>query len=393
MLFHVSRQIKISLKTTRLNREDTEKKIKRVLARMKELKISQQRKFDQLSEFQSKKIQEILDKLVVHFRSEDTEKRFRDWSTYSEAPQAKETWQETKREVLKCISERTQRFVQLWEDDEHEFAKAQKSIFNYCSEKYFIMEEEIRKVEEGLFSEDDEEEDPKDEDIAPSKSFSPAKSRKQCKETAPVWLRQGLASVVVGSPLGSFGLAKMKKKLHYKPKLRRYKDDPYEYLSNRSRKSLKVIATQDKLLPFINQQLQDSVEFLNNIKAKIPKLLESDEQLYQKLLEENRTKTQMQEIYQPLESRVEFLTRDLTNYHLTEMRKSDFTEHELKFDGHMDSIIGSGTFSTVYKGALTRQGEPAVDVALKVFKDPVTTSNVWHFVDEEKTLRYVLKII
>ena len=335
MLFHVSRQIRISLKTTRLNREDTEKKIKRVLTRMEGLKVSQQRKFDHLSEFQSNRIQEILNKLVDHFRSKDTEKKFCDWSTYSEAPQAKETWQETKREVLRCISERTQQFVQSWEDDEHEFAEAQKSIFNYFSEKYLIMEEEIRKVEEDVFSEDDEQEDPKDEDIAPSKSFSHAKSRKQFKETAPVWLRQGLASVVVGSPLGSFGLAKIKKKLQYKPKLQRYKDDPYEYLFNRSRKSLKLIATQDKLLPFINQQLQDSVEFLSKIKAKIPKLLESDEQMYQKLLEDDRSKSQMQEIYQPLDSQVEFLKRDLTNYHLTEMRKSDFTEHELKFDGHM----------------------------------------------------------
>ena len=372
-----------------MSRQETEEKIQRVMSRMKELQISQQRKFDELSEFQSKILYEIIVKLTVYFQSEDTAKQFCKWSC-SEAPQAKATWQETKSEVLNCISQRTHQFVQDWEDEEHEFAKAQVSLTKHCCEKYLVMEEEIRQVEEefdDVEQESVEQEVPKHEEVTPTKSR--AKSQRKFTETTPVWLRQGLASVVVDSSLGWFG-AKIKKKLHYKSKLERYADDPCDYMSRRSKKCLKVIATQDRLLPFINKQLEDAVQFLKQIKDSIPKLLESDEKLYERLLEDDRSSTQVQKIFQPLDRKVESLKRELTVYNLTEMRKSDFTDDELKWDGNFESIIGNGSFSTVYSGALTREGEPEVKVALKVYRDPLTTRNVWHFVDEERALRFVL---
>ena len=367
-----------------MSRQETESKIQRVRSRMEELQISQQRKFDELSEFQSGILQKIIEKLAVYFKSEDTARQFCKWSR-AEAPQAKATWQKTKSEVLNCISQRTHQFVQYWEDEEHQFAEAQVSLIKYFSEKYLVMEEEIRQVEEDF---DDAEQDvPKYEEVTPTKSR--AKSQRKFTETTPVWLRQGLASVVVDSPLGWFG-AKIKKKLHYKSKLERYVDDPCDYMSRRSRKCLKLIATEDRLLPFINKQLEDAVQFLRQIKDKIPKLLESDEELCRKLLEDDRSNTLVQEIYQPLERQVESLTRELTVYNLTEMRKSDFTDDELKWDGKFDSIIGSGSFSTVYRGSLTHEGKPEIKVALKVYRDPLTTRNVWHFVDEERALRFVL---
>ena len=85
----------------------------------------------------------------------------------------------------------------------------------------------------------------------------------------------------------------------------------------------------------------------------------------------------------------EFLRRELTVFSLTEMRKSDFTRDELKWDENRQSIIGRGNFSTVYRGILTQSGKPEVKVAIKEYIHPLSTSNVWHFVDEEKALRFV----
>ena len=80
LLFHVARQIRIYLKSTRMSRQKTESKIQRVRSRMEELQISQQRKFDELSEFQSGILQKIIEKLAVYFKSEDTAKQFCKWS-------------------------------------------------------------------------------------------------------------------------------------------------------------------------------------------------------------------------------------------------------------------------------------------------------------------------
>ena len=362
--------------------QEAEKEVHRMLGQMKELQISQQRKFDDISEFLSKIVQKIIEKLAVYFKSADTAKRFCKWSP-SEAPQAKATWQETKSEVLNCISQRTHQFVQDWEDEEHEFAQAQVLLAKYYCRRYLVMEEDIRQVEEDfddVEQESVEQEVPIHEEVTPTKSR--AKSQRKFTETNP------LASVVVGSSLR----AKIKKKLHYKSKLERYVDDPCDYMSRRSWKCLKAIATQDRLLPFVNKQLEDAVQFLKQIKDKIPKLLESDEALYKKLLEVGRGKPQIQEIYQPLDRQVEYLRHELTVDNLTEMRKSDFTDDELKWDGNFESIIGHGSFSTFYRGALTREGEPEVKVALKVYKDPLTSINVCHFVDEKRALRFVLNI-
>ena len=348
------------------------------MSRMEELKISQERRFDELSQHQSQKIQEIIAKLAAHFKSAETIKKFCDWSK-DEVPAALTTWQETKSEALKYVSARTQQFVQQWEDDEHEFTKAQVSLIQYCIEKYDVMAEEIHKVEEQAFFDESEADVSQDEKVTQSNSR---------ESTAPTWLRQGLASVVVSSPrvFSKLG-AKLKKMTHYKTKLESYNDDPCSYMSKRSRKCLKVIATEDRLLPFINAQLEDAVQFLKQIKEKIPQLRESDEQLYQQLLKDKRSNTEIQEVYEPLKIKTKVLQRCLTVYDINEVRKSDFTDEELKCDEKWESIIGEGSYATVYRGVLHRKGQAEVEVALKRYRDPLTTNNVWHFVDEERALR------
>ena len=379
LLAHVSSQIRVLLKSAKMSHQQTEKRIKRLMSRMQELQISQQRRFAELSEHQSKKLQEILEKLAAHFKSDNTIKKFCEWSI-DEVPAALATWEETKSETLKYVSKRTHQFVQQWEDDKHEFANAQKELIQYCSEKYDIMEEEIRRVKDEAFLDDSQANVSEDEEVTSSKSRKTA--------AAPIWLRQGLASVVVGSPrvFGMLG-SKLKRMAHYRTKLESYTDDPCSYMSKRSRKCLKVIATPDHLLPFINEQLEDAVQFLREIREKIPKLREGDEQLYQQLLEDKRSKTEIQEVYEPLNQQMEWLKRSLTVYNLREIRKSDFTKEELKCDERQESIIGNGSFSIVHKGLLTREGKPEIEVAVKMYRDPLTTHNVWHFVDEERALR------
>ena len=112
----VSHQVKIFLKTTKMSLQETKEKISKAKRRMQELQESQQRKFDELSKYQSEILEDIIAKLSEYFKSEETVKQFCEWSP-DEAPEVKETWQLTKDEVLKCISKRTQQFVQNWEDE------------------------------------------------------------------------------------------------------------------------------------------------------------------------------------------------------------------------------------------------------------------------------------
>ena len=109
--------------------------------------------------------------------------------------------------------------------------------------------------------------------------------------------------------------------------------------------------------------------------------------MYQQLLENKRSKTDIKEVYEPLKIQIKLLQRSLTVYHLTEVRKPDFTNEELKYDEKCEVIIRDGRFSTLYRGVLHRKGHPEIEVTLKRYRDPLTTNNVWHFVDEEQALR------
>jgi len=362
--------------------------MKRVLDRMEELESSQDRIFDELSERQLGVIKEIIAKLVSYFKSPETSKRFCEWSV-AQVPGAGETWEETKSKVLKCISERAQKFVQEWEDQENDFAKGQAALLKYCTEKYDIMEEEIHKVEEVALCEETEQDSPTCE---PSR---PPRSRKKPSKTSldvstSVWFRQGLASVVVGVPFFGAFKQKFKQSIQYNRKLQSYNKDPSVYMKKRSEKCLKIIANDDRLLPFITGQLDDAVQFLSEIKTKIPRLRENDKKLYRQLLTDSRSKLEIQGAYEPLRSRLEDLERDIMVFNIKEIRKSDFARGELQWGEDEKSVIGRGNFSTVYCGVLSRRGKPEIKVALKVYSNPLERRNVWHFIHEERALRFVL---
>ncbi|XP_078380451.1 uncharacterized protein LOC144663397 [Oculina patagonica] len=385
VLSRASTQVRTLLKSTDMSRQETEKRMKRVMERMVELESSQDRIFVELSEYQLQVIKEIIEKLVIYFKAEETSNRFCKWSS-CKVPDPRSTWEETKGEVLQCISERAQQYVQEWEDEKHHFAQAQVALIKYFTEKYDIMEEEIRKVEEdAIFGEVDHE--------SPSREPpKPAMSRKNLPKksidvTTPVWFRQGLASVVVGAPFLGALTQKVKQSFQYKKKLERYKKDPFSYMEKRSKKCLKIIASEDRLLPFISGQLEDAVKFLTQIRAKIARLREGDKKLYHQLLTESRSKFEIQGIYEPVSTRLEELKRDITVFNVKEIRKSDFSGGELTWIEEEKSVIGRGTFSTVYCGILSRKGEPEIEVALKVYSNPLKRNNVWHFIDEEIALR------
>lgn len=370
-----------------MSRQETEKRMKRVMDRMVELESSQDRIFDELSEYQLQVIKEILEKLANYFKSAETSERFSKWSP-SQVPQAGETWAKTKSEVLKCISERAQKFVQEWEDQENHFAKGEVSLLKYCTEKYDIMEDEIRKVEEVVLCDETEQERPTHEPSTPPRSLKKS-SKTSIDVTTSVWFRQGLASVVIGAPFIGNLTQKFKQNVQYRKKLQSYINDPLPYMGKRSKKCLKIIASEDRLLPFITGQLGDAVQFLTEIKTKIPRLREGDKKLYHQLLTESRCKLETQEIYQPVSLQLENLKRDITVFNIKEIRKSDFSRGELKWSEDEKSFIGRGTFSTVYCGVLSRKGKPEIKVALKVYSNPLESHNVWHFIDEERALRYV----
>ncbi|XP_022806969.1 uncharacterized protein LOC111344030 [Stylophora pistillata] len=385
LLSRTSGQVRSLLKTTSMSRKELEKKIKRVMDRMAELESSQDQLFDELSEHQMQVIKGIINDLVTHFKSDDIARKFCSWYGH-EIPVVKPTWEETKSEVLRCISERARKFVQEWEDEKHHFAKSQVALIHHCIEKYDIMEEDLRNVEEGALSGNPVQDRPDD-----AYSGLPAIQPKTLSKThppgnAPVWFRQGLASVVLSTPFMAALSKTLKRNFQNKKKLENFKTNPNSYMEKKSKKCLRIISNEDSLLPFITEQLEDAVQFLVQIKAKIPRIREGDKKFYLQLLTDSRNVFEIQGIYQPVNSSVDALRREIAVFKISSMRTSDFSAGKLIWSQDDKFIVGKGTFSTVYSGVLWQEGHPETKVALKVYNSPLRSSNVWHFTEEQKVL-------
>ena len=385
----MSRQITLLIRSTTLSRMEKDGKMTEIKKRMEELQRLQNETIEELGEKQKQLIWEITGKLAFHFKATGTSTRFCTWSP-TEVPVPEATWEETEDKILRSISKRSHQFVQEWEDDEHEFAKAQDKIIKDLCEKYNIMEEEIRKVEdEVLFVNGTA------EVFQQKKTYfwSPKHPRERFQNVpivkkTPVWLRQGLPSVVIRSLLSKL-VSKLRERLDSPRKLKKYQTDQCAYMSERCKASLKVLSDQIHLLPFITEQLEDSVRVLNQIKEKIPKLIEGDKQLYQQLLSDTRSKADIQNFYEPISKKLESLKEKVFVYAMTEIRRSDFSEGDLKWTEDSRSIVGNGTFSTVYAGELSRKEEKEIKVALKVYTDLLSEENVFQFWNEDMTMRFV----
>ncbi|XP_022796283.1 serine/threonine-protein kinase 33-like [Stylophora pistillata] len=278
-------------------------------------------------------IKGIITDLVAHFKSDDIANKFCSWHEY-EIPVIKPTWEEAKSEVLRCISERAREFIQEWEDEKHHFAKSYVSLIRLCIEKYDIMEEDLRNVEEGALSENSVQNRPNGAYSTLPTIQPKTLLKKPPSGKAPVWHRQGLASVVLRTTLMASLTKKLKRNFQYKKKLEDFKTNPNSYMEKKSKKCLRIIANEDSLLPFINEQLEDAVQFLVQIKAEIPRI----------------------------------------------------RDEELLWNQDDKYIVGKGTFSSVYSGILLQEGQPETKVALKVNNSSLRSSNVWHSTKEEKVL-------
>ena len=352
---------------------------------MQELQKLKECKFEELREYQSKILENIIEKLEKYFKSDKFVKQFCEWSA-SETPAVRATWPETKHEVLICISKRIEKFVQSWEDETREFAKGHDELIAFCREKYDIMENEIHQVERDFFSDDVDTDLRQEKDGVQTRLRVLSQGMKLVTGTLPTWHTQGIVPVlVIRSPESMFSFKTKKPNDITKRQL--YEEDRCGYMSQRSKKCLEKICSKDALLPFIREQLKDAVDCLGRIKERINMLLESDRQMYEKPLDAKTSETVN---YERLNREADLLEHELIVFSLKEIRKSDFTTDELKWGGN-DSIIGGGSFSTVYKGVLALWETPEVEVAIKEYKDPLTSRNLWHFVDEERALRFVLE--
>jgi len=125
-------------------------------------------------------------------------------------------------------------------------------------------------------------------------------------------------------------------------------------------------ATNESVLKvFLKNQLNEAKLCLEQIRGRIPELIEADKMLCKALGEVRLSQKKIQELYQPVVDEASDIRGHLGVFALNGIRAVDISSEELDWKEEISSRLGGGVFATKYQGRFRRHGEEKT-VALKV---------------------------
>ena len=332
-----------------------------------------------LQEYLENKTDNAVSALSKYLKSSDVVEQFTSW-TMDDVPGTEESWEVTKSYMQKALMKRLQDVIVAWEEEYHVFAEARTSLIQYFQQRFNFVEGQLRNLESSVLAEDTD--SPASGPLG-TESFTVAE-RVIIGVTSPIWVPVGLVVLIVGVPV--IGALAVKEKLQDWSKTREYEKDKCGFMAKASKEYLAEAAEEQNLRSYVVEQLKESQVCLKQVIARIPELIEADKMLCQQLIDEHRSKKEIQDFYRPLYQRSLKLRERLAMFGIKDVRTMDFSCKDLEWKDDRSSLLGAGAFASVYRGKLKlREGEQPV--ALKVWKEELNDSNASAFLAETDTLR------
>ena len=336
----------------------------------------------ELQSYLEKKTDDAVTTLSRYLKSAEVMQQFSSW-TLDDAPKTEESWELTKSYIQKALMNRLQETIEEWEEKNQVFSDARASLIQYFQERFSYVVGQLRTLEESVLA----------GDAANSAGGPLASDDFSVAEkviigvTSPIWVPVGLVVLVVSVPV--VGAIAVKEKLENWNKTRQYNKDKCAFMAKASREYLKETAEEQHLKSFVMEQLKEAQVCLKQVLDRIPQLIEEDKMLCQQLRDENRSKKEVEDFYQPLQKRSVQIRDEMALFGIKEVRTMDISCDDLEWKDN--ALLGIGTFAAVYRGKLKIQGEDKpVDVAVKVWSEELNESTASGFLSEAETLRLVL---
>lgn len=308
--------------------------------------------------------QNALDELRLFVLSENFKERFTSW-TLDEIPKKRDSWQDTKDEIIKALSNRLQTFIKQWEEDNKVFENARESLLQLIEKRYNFVERQLRDLRSTVTADDI--------GVPPAEVISDEHAYTLGEKviigaTSPIWFP---LAVVVGVPLA--GALYVKSMLAERNKEKAFEKDKCAFLREESAEYLQSASSQDAAIPFVKQQLRESFAYLVQILNRVSELIEAEKMLAPKLFSEASSESEISERYKPIIDEVSRLRRELTLLGVTEIQ-AHISSKNLDWKENRSPCLGRGAFGAVYEGVMT-VNENSGTVALKVFNEVLDANN------------------
>ena len=336
----------------------------------------------ELQSYLENKTDHAVRELSRYLKSPEVIQQFSSW-TLDDVPNTEQSWELTKNYIQNTLRRRIRENIKEWEDMNQVFSHARASLIQTYQARFRYVEGQLRTLEGSVLA----------GGVTRSASGPSVSDDLSVAEkviigvTSPLWFPIGLVVLVVGVPV--LGAIAFKGKLENWNKTRQYNKDKCAFMSKASQEYLNEVVQEQHLRPFVMEQLKEAQVCLKQVLDRIPQLIEEDKMLCQQLRDENRSKKEVEDFYQPLHERSVKIRDEMALFGIKEVRTMDISCDDLEWKDN--ALLGRGTFAAVYRGKLKIQGEDKpVDVAVKVWNEELNEDTASGFLSEAEILRLVL---
>ena len=392
--------MKLFIDNVNSDHEAATQRLTHVIERLRKLQAEQESSKEELGRHLRQEIDQAIGVLIDHLKSPEVIESFCRWNSH-ELPDVEGSWEVTESAIMKLIQNRLQTRIEEWEGKHQLFARARKSVVTFFLSKYNYLENELRGVEVDVSKatatpeSTTENESTEEQFLNNISNFSnPLESKIALGIMIPFLIPATLVGIALAVPvtlliLPVAGIKSIVDHVQDTKKKRKYKKDRSEFVNKLSQKYLEKVATPRSLKPLVEDQLMQAVNCLAELEAKIPMLVEADMKLCQQLIDESRSKKDIEAQYRPRKDKCERLRGELAYFGSLEIRGMAIAWESLEWEVSEKVDLNHSLPPGIYQGRISKgRYASSRQVTLKVYKEVLTSSNAIKCLEDEATMRY-----
>ncbi len=351
-----------------------------ITERLEKIKKQESSISKELEEYLESETNKAISKLSTYLKSFDVADQFTLW-TSDDVSNSDDRWElMVSNYIQTALMNRLKEVITAWEDEHHVFADVRTSLIQYLQRRLNIVEGQLRNLESSLLA----------EDAASSESGLQLVGKKlhlvvERMIVTLIYYNPNFAAKMFSATYGVavLGTKVAKKKLEYWLKTKEFRKDKCTFMAKVSKEYLAEVAEEQNLRPFMAEQLKECHLYLKQVVTCIPELINADKMLFQLLRDEERPPQEIEHLYRPLCQGSLLLRERMAFFCTKEVRTMDISCSDLEWNDDKSSLLGKGSFGSVFRGKLKQRGEEQ-SVALKVWE---SESDASVFLAETETLR------
>ena len=202
------------------------KRMDSIICRLSQIEEKETQMIEELRNHMKASVKIAVQELSKYLKSDDVKARFTTW-TLDEVPNTEGSWEVTNSNITKVLQKQLGKIIEGWEEDNHVFSDARKSLVQHSQQRYNMVEGELRNLQCAVTNDDLDVPEP----ISPKEGLTTAE-KVFIGVTIPIWVPVSVVTLLIGAPV--FGVLEIITRLEERSRLEQYKRDECAFMAKAS---------------------------------------------------------------------------------------------------------------------------------------------------------------